>query len=55
MEQHSILGEMQNGFHKGNRAPDNLFILCTLVETAPQNQKGKAIFAVFVDFQKAYN
>ena len=55
IEQHKILGELQNGFRKGRRAVDNLFVLSTLCQLSPLNAVGKAMYMAFIDIEKAYD
>jgi hypothetical protein len=53
IEKEEILGEMQNGFRKGRRGEDNLFILTSAIEIARGQHKG--LITCFLDCSKAYD
>ena len=52
-EDSGLLGEIQDGFRRGRRAEDNLFMLERLIEMV----KGRKddIFVAFLDIEKAYD
>ena len=53
MEEHGILGEIQNGFRTGRRGDDCLFILTSAIELSRKSKKG--LVAAFLDCSKAYD
>ena len=50
VEQHKLLGEIQNGFRKGRGSLDNSFMLDTLLWKA--RVKGQKIHMAFIDLHK---
>ena len=48
-----IIRREQIGFEKESRPADHLFVLKTLIDS--YNNKGKKVYACFVDFQKAFD
>ena len=53
VEDGNLLGDLQNGFRKGRRGSDNLFILDTLITLAKKNNS--ELFVAFLDITKAYD
>ena len=53
-DENEIIGEEQAGFRKSYSTIDNLFCLQTLV-TKYLKSKGGRFYAVFVDFEKAFD
>lgn len=53
VEGNAVLGELQNGFRKGRRLDDNLFVLTQCIEIA-QNE-GRPLFLCFLDVKGAYD
>ena len=45
----------QIGFMEENRAPDHIFTLKSVVNKYVTNEKGKKLYACFVDFRKAFD
>ena len=52
--QHNVLGEEQAGFRSTYSTIDDLFCLQTVI-TKYLRQKGGRLYAIFVDFEKAFN
>ena len=52
--QHNVLGEEQAGFRSTYSTIDNLFCLQTVI-TKYLRQKGSRLYAIFVDFEKAFD
>ena len=48
-----MIGDYQIGFKKGSRTADNVFLLKGIIDKYVQ--KGKKMFACFVDYKKAYD
>ena len=53
VENHKLLGEIQNGFRRGRSGSDNAFILDTILWKS-KAQKAK-VYMAFFDIQKAYD
>ena len=53
VEQHKLLGEIQNGFRKGRSSSDNLFVLDTILWK--ERARGKKVHLAFIDLVKAYD
>ena len=53
VEANRLLGEFQNGFRKGRRGADNIFILDTILWKA--SAQWKKVFLAFIDLSKAYD
>ena len=53
MEECRVLGEMQNGFRRGRRGDDNVFILTSAIELSRKNKTG--LVACFLDCSKAFD
>ena len=49
MEEQNILTPNQNGFRKGRRTEDNIFILHTIFQKYVKNAKKKKIYSAFID------
>lgn len=47
------LTELQNGFHRGRRLEDNLFMLTSCIDIA--RKEGRKLICYFLDVEKAYN
>ncbi|KAG0424540.1 hypothetical protein HPB47_028249 [Ixodes persulcatus] len=52
-EYEGILGELQNGFRKGRRLEDNLFVITQAMEIA--NHEQRPLYLGFLDISKAYD
>ena len=48
-----MIGDYQIGFKKGSRTADHVFLLKGIIDKYVQ--KGKKMFACFVDYKKAYD
>ena len=48
-----MLGEIQDGFGRGRRTEDNLFMLERLIEMVKGRKE--QIFVAFLDMEKAYD
>ena len=53
MEEEGYLHEYQNGFKRGARTSDNIFILTSLIDQ--YRSKKKQLFACYVDLKAAYD
>ena len=53
IERASVLGEEQNGFRKGRRAEDNMFVVNELIER--KKRDGEKLYLGFLDIEKAYD
>ena len=53
VEEHSLIGEIQNGFRQGRRSADNAFILQTILWK--QKFARKRVHMGYIDIQKAYD
>ena len=53
MEDKACLSEMQNGFRKGRRGDDSLFILTSAIELSRKNKTG--LVACFLDCSRAFD
>ena len=54
LEDNNLLCPSQNGFRKGFRTTDNIFILKTVINKYLNRRNGK-VFVCFVDFKKAFD
>ncbi|XP_077543554.1 uncharacterized protein LOC144155776 [Haemaphysalis longicornis] len=52
-EMEGVLGALQNGFRKGRRIEDNLFVVTQCIECALQEKR--QLLAAFLDISKAYD
>ena len=52
-ERNEVMGEEQNGFRKGRRGEDNMYVVNTLVET--MGRIGAKMYLAFLDIEKAYD
>ena len=53
VEQHRLLGEIQNGFRKGRTSSDNAFVLDTILWK--EKARRKKVHLAFLDLVKAYD
>lgn len=53
VEAHNLLTELQNGFRRGRRLDDNLFVLTQCTEIA--RKEGRSLLCCFLDVEKAYD
>src|SRR5579863_1971802 len=52
-ESSGVLGEMQNGFRRGRRGDDNIFIITSLIELCRKEKQG--CIAAFLNASRAYD
>lgn len=52
-EREGVLGELQNGFRRGRRLDDNLYVLTQCIEVARLQRR--ELWAAFLDVEKAYD